>query len=156
MPMFDLASYLPYLVNRVGARLAEAFSGELADLRITLPMWRVMAALCHKGGQRVGELAEMTSIEVSTLSRLLRAMERKELVRRARSSEDARTVLVELTDAGVVVTACIVPRARLYQDLALRGFTPAESELLKAMLVRVHENLGALPARRSAFERSGA
>ena len=107
MPMFDLASYLPYLVNRVGARLAEAFSGELADLRITLPMWRVMAALCQKAGQRVGELAEVTSIEVSTLSRLLRAMERKELVRRARSLEDARTVLVELTDAGVAITSAV-------------------------------------------------
>src|SRR5208282_6365190 len=80
--MFDLASYLPYLVNRIGVRLAGAFGKELAAYGITLPMWRVLAALRHRGSQRVGRLAAATSIEVSTLSRLLAGMDRRGLVRR--------------------------------------------------------------------------
>jgi hypothetical protein len=38
--MFNLASYLPYLINRAGVRLAEAFGAELEAHGVTLPMWR--------------------------------------------------------------------------------------------------------------------
>ena len=142
--MFDLASYLPYLVNRVGVRLAEAFGAELAAHGLTLPMWRVLAALESKSGQRVGALAAMTSIELSTLSRLLDAMARRALVRRRRAREDGRAVLVEPTAEGAAVTALLVPRAAQYEQAALAGFPAAEAEALKAMLVRVHRNLAAL------------
>ncbi|MFI5024037.1 MAG: MarR family winged helix-turn-helix transcriptional regulator [Alphaproteobacteria bacterium] len=142
--MFDLASYLPYLVNRIGVRLAGAFGKELAAYGITLPMWRVMAALRHRGSQRVGRLAAATSIEVSTLSRLLAGMDRRGLVRRQRASTDARRVLVELTQAGARLTQRIIPQALHYEDVALRDFDRADAEALKAMLVRVYDNIGAL------------
>lgn len=142
--MFDLASYLPYLVNRTGVRLAEAFSAELESFSITLPMWRVVAALDHKPRQRVGELAEMTSIEVSTLSRLLGSMERKGLVERERNYEDARTVTVDLTDLGERVTHQIIPLAKSYEELALSEFSAEEAAALKEMLIRVFRNLDSL------------
>lgn len=142
--MFDLASYLPYLVNRAGVCLAESFGAELADHGVTLSMWRVMAALYHRNGQRVGQLAALTSIEVSTLSRLLATMERKGLVRRRRSEADARTVVVEPTEAGTRLAARIIPLALHYERVALADFSPAEARALKAMLVRVYRNIGVL------------
>ena len=154
--MFDLASYLPYLINRAGARLADAFGTEIEAHEITLPMWRVMAALHHKTGQRVGELAEMTSIEVSTLSRLLGSMERKELARRRRSREDARTVLVDLTERGARLTGEIIPRALHYQAMALKDFSPAEIETLRALLIRIFNNIDILAERTPHLERRRA
>lgn len=142
--MFDLASYLPYLVNRAGVRLANAFGAVLEGYRVTLPMWRVMAALDHRGDQRVGHLAEMTSIEVSTLSRLLGTMEKKGLVRRRRAAADARSVEVGLTELGARLTGQIIPTALHYEEVALHGFAPRETAALKAMLVRVFENLDRL------------
>lgn len=38
----------------------------------------------------------------------------------------------------------MIPFARHYEDVALRGFTLAEAEALKAMLVRVYSNIAAL------------
>ncbi|HLI12619.1 MAG TPA: MarR family transcriptional regulator [Alphaproteobacteria bacterium] len=151
--MFNLAVYLPYLVNRAGVRLAEAFSDELEAYGVTLPMWRVMAALDHRDGQRVGRLAAMTSIEISTLSRLLAAMERKELLSRRRSETDARSVTVSLTDYGRGITDKIIPTALRYEEVALAGFSAAEVEALKAMLVRVFENLDALDSVASSGRR---
>ncbi|HUI17086.1 MAG TPA: MarR family transcriptional regulator [Alphaproteobacteria bacterium] len=142
--MFDLASYLPYLVNRVGVRLANAFGKELAAFGVTLPMWRVMAALRDRRSSSVGRLSEATSIEVSTLSRLLAAMDRRGLVRRQRASADARSVIVELSEAGKHLTQRIIPKALRYQEIALRDFDGADATALKAMLVRVHENIAAL------------
>ena len=73
----DLDNYLPYLVNRVGTIIAEQFGGEaLAPYRLSIAMWRVMAVLASKGGQRQIDLADLTSIDASTLSRLVTRLAR--------------------------------------------------------------------------------
>jgi len=157
--MFELAAHLPYLVNRLGVRLAQAFGKELAAFGVTLPMWRVMAVLHDCRQASVGRLSEATSIELSTLSRLLAAMDRRGLVRRRRASADARSIVVELSPAGARATRRIIPKAVRYQEIALDNFAPSDAEALKAMLVRVYLNVAALEEkaerepRRSAFGR---
>jgi DNA-binding MarR family transcriptional regulator len=145
MTDFDLTRYLPYLVNRTGVRIATAFGEELRAHAITLPMWRVLAALDHADGQRISDLAALISIDVSTLSRILDAMQEKGLVERRRGNGgDARVVTVHETAAGHALTGKLIPRARRYEEVALQGFTAAEAEALKAMLVRVYRNIAAL------------
>ncbi|HYM31681.1 MAG TPA: MarR family transcriptional regulator, partial [Candidatus Cybelea sp.] len=106
--MFDLSRYLPYLLNRAGSHVAAAFTREVRGQGITLPVWRVLAALNHRNGQRLGELSEMTAIEVSTLSRVLDLMQGKGLVAR-KPGPDARSISVQLTAAGRAATRRIVP-----------------------------------------------
>src|SRR4029453_1990923 len=65
--MGPLDSYLPYLLNRAGARIATAFGEEVRPLGATLQMWRVLAALREQDGRRMGDLGDMTSIEGSVL-----------------------------------------------------------------------------------------
>ena len=88
--MGPLDGYLPYLLNRAGSRIATAFSEEVRSLGATLQIWRVLAALRERDGCRMGDLSETTSIEVSTLTRLVDGMERKGLVARRRGDVDAR------------------------------------------------------------------
>src|SRR5215471_18922974 len=90
--MGPLESYLPYLLNRAGTRIALSFSERIRPLGATLQMWRVLAALRERDGRRMGDLSETTSIEVSTLTRLVDNMEQKGLVARRRDAEDARAV----------------------------------------------------------------
>jgi len=150
--MFDLSVYLPYLLNRAGSRIAASFSAELrAEHGITLAMWRVLAALHHRDGQLVGELARMTTIEVSTLSRMLGAMQRRGLVERRRPAvqavgSDARTVAIHVTEAGRTLTGTLIPEALRYEATALDGFTEDEARMLKGMLGRLFENMGRLDA----------
>jgi MarR family transcriptional regulator, organic hydroperoxide resistance regulator len=70
-PMYRLTEAFPYLVTRVGVRMGELISRRLERYGLTLPMYRVMAALWQRGGQRLGDLSEMTTVEISTLSRLV-------------------------------------------------------------------------------------
>ncbi|MCW5773146.1 MAG: MarR family transcriptional regulator [Rhodospirillaceae bacterium] len=142
MTDFDLTCYLPYLINRTGVRIASAFTDAIRTHGITVQMWRVLAALDHADGQRISDLAALTSIDVSTLSRLLDSMQNKALIERRRSSEtDARVVTVHATDNGHAITGKLIPLARHYEAIALAGFTAAEAEALKAMLVRVYRNI---------------
>ena len=78
--MYRLSDSFPYLLNRVGVRMGELFSRRIASYGVTLPMYRVMAAFWENGDQRLGDLATVTTIEISTLSRLVGDMKRRGLV----------------------------------------------------------------------------
>ena len=142
--MLPLDSYLPYLLNRAGARIATAFGEEVRPLGATLQMWRVLAALRERDGRRMGDLSETTSIEVSTLTRLVDNMEKKGLVARRRAAGDARVVALFVTAAGRRLTQRILPIAERYETVALAGFEPREAEALKAALRRLYANMDGL------------
>ncbi|MDB5532769.1 MAG: hypothetical protein JWO28_1084 [Hyphomicrobiales bacterium] len=142
--MFDLANFLPYLLNRAGARLAIAWTQESRQLGVALQEWRVLAALLSHQPQRMSELAAMTTIDRTTLSRLVSRMEQNGLVSRGRSGEDGREVQIELTESGVKVGNGLLPMAGRYETVAMEGFTPAEAKAFKEMLKRVFDNLDRL------------
>lgn len=153
---FTLSDYLPYLVNRLGARLAAGFTEEVARFGVSLPEWRVLASLWPDHARAQIDLAALTAIESSTLSRLLAAMERRGLVERTRSTDDARVVAVVASAKGRETTRAILPLALRYEALATGGLKPAEVKRLKALLTRVFANLPAeVSPRRGAAAPAG-
>lgn len=144
--MLDLANYLPYLLNRSGSRIAASFTQVVRRHGITLSAWRVLAALHYQDGQRIGQLAAMTSIEISTLSRVLDQMQAKALIERRRPEGDARSVAAHLTEAGHAMTLAIIPTAQAYERIALEGFSAEEGKVLREMLVRLYDNMARLEA----------
>jgi len=139
--MGPLDDYLPYLLNRAGGRIATAFGEEVRPLGATLQIWRVLAALRERDGRRMGDLSVTTSIEVSTLTRLVDNMEKKGLVARRRDAEDSRAVLLHVTPAGRQLTRRILPIAERYEKVALKGFGAADADALKAALRRLYANM---------------
>jgi DNA-binding MarR family transcriptional regulator len=143
--VFDLSQFLPYLINRAGSRLAVNFGRALKAHGIVVQEWRVLAALAAHGAQRLSDLARLTSIELSTLSRLVGRMVRAGLVDRGRGSNgDKREILVALSTKGARTTRAIIPVAQRYERVALRGLSADEARALKRMLVRVYANLDRL------------
>ncbi len=140
----NLQDFLPYLLNRAGLRIGVMFSRDIEDFDVTLPMWRVLVELWHNGDHRLGELAERTSIDLSTLSRLLVAMQRKGLIVRRRSGLDGRALSLTLTPRGMELTERIVPHALHYEDIAMRRL----SERDVAQAERTSEDGLRQPARR--------
>jgi len=144
--MFKLTDSLPYMLHMVAACLEEAFSSELADHQLTIPMYRVLAALLEREDQRLGELGEMTGIESSTLSRLIGTMKGRRLVSRRRQKNDERSLHIGLTPEGRILIERLVPRAVYYENLAVRNFDTASIDVLKDALHRMQENVAGLKA----------
>lgn len=139
---FDLADYLPYLVNRVGVALVARFTREaLAREDLGIAMWRVLVALSNGGEQRQIDIAGMTSIDVSTLSRLVTRLVRRGLVTRRRSKVSSREVMVELSGNGAELVRKLVPIAAKLERDALRGISAKELAVVKRSLRRAHDNL---------------
>jgi MarR family transcriptional regulator, organic hydroperoxide resistance regulator len=143
----DLGDYLPYLVNRVGSIVAEQFGEEaLAAHGLSIAMWRVLAALASAGEQRQTDLADLTSIDSSTLSRLVTRLIRVGLVTRTRSATSNREVVVKLSAKGNAVVSGLIPIAREYERAAVGDLSPEELMVLKRCLRRMYSNMKERPA----------
>ena len=138
----DLTEFLPYLINRVGSALVARFSADaLAGTRLDIATWRVLAALSHRGPLRQIDIAEITSMEVSTMSRLITRLVKMGLVSRNRSRLSNREVVVELTPKAAALVARLIPIAHKLEDAATQGLSKKERADLKRALRRMHENL---------------
>ena len=138
----DLSEHLPYLINRVGSALVARFSADaLADAHLSIASWRVLAVLSNKGGLRQTDLAEMTSIDASTLSRLITRLVHDGLVQRTRSKKDSREVAVALTHKARTLLRRLVPVALGLQNAATRNLSKRDLATLKRVLRQMHDNL---------------
>ncbi|MDB5363864.1 MAG: hypothetical protein JWO51_5161 [Rhodospirillales bacterium] len=143
--MYRPSHSLPYLLARLGVRMGELFARELKRDELTLPMYRVLAFLAEENGvRRLGDLAVLTVMEMSTLSRLVAAMQRDGLVTRVRPESDQRSLHVGLTDAGKALVARLAPRAAHYEQVAAGDFSATEIEALKTVLNRIYRNVDRL------------
>jgi DNA-binding MarR family transcriptional regulator len=141
---FDLADYLPYLLNRAASRMTFFADALFREHGINLQGWRVLAALLHDDGQRMGELAASTSIELSTLSRLVDSLAVGRLVEKRRAHPSARSVSAHLTPRGRGLAERIVPSALETERIALDGLSPREIAALKDTLRHIFQNVADL------------
>jgi len=144
---------LPYLLARLGVRMGELFARELKRDDLTLSMYRVLAFLAEENGvRRLGDLADLTVMEMSTLSRLAATMQRDGLVTRVRPENDQRSLHLGLTDAGRALYARLAPRAAYYEQVATGDFSAAEIEALKATLNTIYGNVDRLEDELNAWD----
>lgn len=147
---YRLTTSFPYLVRRVGLRIGELFDRRVAHLGITVSMYRVIAALSEANNQQLGQLAEMTSIELSTMSRLIGQMVRKGLVTRRRPERNGRIVEIALTEKAQGLALELRAIGAHYDEVAVAGLDAAAVELLKTQLRIAYQNLDRLEQELSA------
>lgn len=139
---FELTRFLPYLIGRIGVYLNTVIGVELQAQGLTLPMWRVVGVLWQLKTCSMGELSDVAAIELTALSRLVGAMEHKELVARKRSPKDARVVLVTLSRRGRAIGRKLIPPSLAMERRVLAKLSATDVRALRASLLTVYESLG--------------
>jgi DNA-binding MarR family transcriptional regulator len=141
-PRLDFSEYLPYLINRVGLALVLDFGqNTLAQYGLSIAMWRVLAVLSNHEGQRQIDLAARTSIDVSTLSRVVSRLVKMGLVSRTRSATNSREVVVRLTAKGAAILTRVIPQAIAAERTAIAGVSAKDLAIVRRSLRRMYENL---------------
>ena len=141
---YKLTTSFPYLVRRVGVRIGELFDRRIEKYGISVSMYRVLASLHEQDSQQLGQLAGMTSIEVSTLSRLVGTLVRRGLVTRRRPERNGRIVEIALSAKGRALVFELLPIGAHYENVAIAGLDAAAVALLKAQLSIAYDNLDKL------------
>lgn len=121
------------------ARMDRAFDD--AGLGLTAGEARTLAYANIHPGQRQMALAEKMNVEPMTLVGFLDRLEAAGLVTREADPTDRRAKIVTLTEAAAPYLAGIRAAGLRVRAEATCGFSEAERELLRDLLLRMRENL---------------
>ncbi len=95
-----LANQLCFPLYAAARHVTGLYTPVLKPLGLTYTQYIAFLVLWEKDGQPVGEIGEKLLLDNGTLSPLLKKMEQAGYVRRERSREDERVVVITLTEAG--------------------------------------------------------
>ena len=101
----------------------------------------VLAKLLHHGSLPVAKLAKVLDVEVPTATKTTQRMEAAGLVRRVKSSTDARQVAIELTDRGIELAHTVHEVYDRAGHRALAQLSPEDRRLLRNLLWTITTSL---------------
>lgn len=118
-----------------------AYKPLLDRLGLTYPQYLVMLVLWERDGVPVKDIGERLFLDSGTLTPLLKRLEVAELIRRTRSANDERQVLITLTSQGQALRekAKAVPQG----ILAASACSVGELVALKNDIVALRDKLNA-------------
>jgi DNA-binding MarR family transcriptional regulator len=113
---------------------------EYAKLSLSIQEARLLIALQHHSTVGVGQLAEITCIEPSALSHVLRRLNRRGLIRRRRLQRDGRAVEVVLTAAGRRMALQCLKKSKVHESDLLSDISSEERQALRRILSKMYAN----------------
>lgn len=98
--MMKLKNQLCFPLYAAAREIVGLYTPYLKPLGLTYTQYLVFLVLWEKDGITVGEICEKLILDNGTLSPLLKKMEKDGFLKKARSKEDDRVVIVSLTEKG--------------------------------------------------------
>lgn len=136
----QLDDMLPYLMNRLIARMNQNLTEDLRKRGFTFQDWRVLAVLAAHEGANLTQLAEATVIPQPSVSRLAANLAKRGYVSRENGKRDSRNVHLFITPKGRTIYDKMRPRAVAEYRAAMKGFSGKEYEDLRNSLLRMMKN----------------
>ena len=96
----QLLSCTCFRLRKVTRQITQFYDQALAPLDITITQFSVLAYVFMRGEVSIGELAAEMLMDPTTLTRTLRPLERRRLVRISTARDDRRRRSVLVSDAG--------------------------------------------------------
>lgn len=98
---FKLDNQLCFRLYSASRLMTQAYTPLLSEHGLTYPQYLVLMVLWEKDEQPVNDIAKRLLLETNTVTPLLKRMEAEGVVTRSRGREDARQIIVRLTQKGV-------------------------------------------------------
>src|SRR6201984_2622091 len=95
-----LGNQLCFAIYSTAHAFNRVYKPLLDKIGLTYPQYLVMLVLWERDGVPVKDIGERLFLDSGTLTPLLKRLEAAHLIKRARSAEDERQVLISLTSQG--------------------------------------------------------
>ena len=134
-----------WLTQAIGSR-DRRLAQELRDFGLRVPEWRVLASLCARRRCSMSELADLATIDRTTLTRTVDRMESAGWVTRLNDASDLRVTRLAPTAGGERLFARIRPTVERLNRVAVEGLPPGAVDTLRRTLERMKTHLDQGPA----------
>ena len=144
VPLLQLDNQLCFAVYSTGHAFNRVYKPLLDRLKLTYPQYLAMLVLWEQDNVPVKDIGDRLFLDSGTLTPLLKRLEAAELIKRTRSKEDERQVLIELTPQGEALRekAKSVPQSILAASACSVGELVAMKDEIVALRDRLNAVLG--------------
>jgi DNA-binding MarR family transcriptional regulator len=137
---FDPDNGIGRLLSRVKMEMHEAMDLALAPFDITTAQYMILVQLAGNEVDSAAELCKGVSYDPGAMTRMLDRLERKGFIRRARSPNDRRKAILELTPEGKALYPKLVAVHVKVLNHFMRNFTKAQAGELESLLRQMLAN----------------
>ena len=140
---FEIADFLPYLLNRAAEEASLGFQAHYRTRHGMLRTeWRVLFHLGRYGSLTAREICDRARIHKTKVSRAVAALEAKRFLKRTEDAVDRRREPLVLTRTGERAYAELAEEARRYDAGLAERFSAGEMRTLRECLRRLVEDRG--------------
>ena len=126
-----------FLLSTLAVSVTELIEEALAPLDLRLRHYRLLRLVYFDGPQPQSRLGDALQADRTTVVSLVDYLERKRLVRRARSAEDRRAYSVGLTTKGRVIAQRAIDNTTQLERRMFAPLAPDEQETLRRLSTRL-------------------
>ncbi|MDZ7292116.1 MAG: MarR family transcriptional regulator [candidate division KSB1 bacterium] len=126
------------VLTRCFNSFAQAEAHHLKSFKLTPPQFGVLEALAHLGPMKMCDLGTKLLVSGANVTGVIDRLEKKGLVRRVMNSEDRRTLVIHLTEAGSKLIVKFFP---IHAE-RIEAFTNALNSKEKRLLIDLLKKLG--------------
>lgn len=136
----SLLDSMSYLLVRVAKAHRGVVAEGLAELGLHTGQELVLVQLWQEDGLRHSELGRRIGVAAPTVTKVLRGMERSELLTRQADSEDGRASRVWLTERGRSLREPVEQLWQAVERRLVRGLDRSERDLVERVLAQMLHN----------------
>ena len=129
-----------YLMGRARASLLSSLDAQLVRFGLSAMQYAVLKHLSEGRARTAADLCRLMSHDTGAMTRILDRLEEKGLVRRERSREDRRAVVLRVAPAGRALLPRLLAVGTRVLEAHLSGFSQADIDALKGYLGRMIDN----------------
>ncbi len=135
----DKAKSVPRLIMGIGHHLKIRLDKKLSENNLTTSQFRVLAYLWAHDGQKINQkmIHEFLEIKPSSLTKLIRILEQKSLIRKEVDRDDSRNKTIKLTDKGMEIKKLCLQQITESEAYLLQDFSQQEIGTLTKLLLRI-------------------
>jgi homoprotocatechuate degradation regulator HpaR len=137
----DFSHSLPMLLLRGRESVMRYFRPSLLENGVTEQQWRVLRALSTAEEMEVLMLASATYLLAPSLSRILKDLQHRGLVKRRSHKSDLRRNLVAITPKGVQLINTLSPRSEAVYTEIVQRFGQKNFSQLQGLLLKLEDEL---------------
>ena len=137
----DFTTSLPMLLNRSLDAIMPPYRDLFQEFGVTEQQWRVLRVLWEQKHLTSAQISILTLLPSPSLVGILDRLEKKELVKRLRSSSDRREINITITDKGRELQSDVMPKVKKIQDQIKIILTDPEWRELNKCLEKIRSKI---------------
>jgi len=137
----DFTTSLPMLLNRSLDAIMPPYRDLFQEFGVTEQQWRVLRVLWEQKHLTSAQISILTLLPSPSLVGILDRLEKKELVKRLRSSSDRREINITITDKGRELQSDVMPKVKKIQDQIKVILTDPEWRELNKCLEKIRSKI---------------